>query len=94
MCWIEEGKCSGGYSQTEAGLNVTKKQLSSGRFQNSAFIFLFYNFVPEATAYQNLNKKQVITGGVILKSIFERERQFTDRNLLEFWYALQKTVIW
>lgn len=49
--------------------------------------------MPEATAYQNLYEKQVITGIVILKSIFERERQFSDTDLLEFWYALQKTVI-
>lgn len=49
--------------------------------------------MPEATAYWNLYEKQVITGVVILKSIFERERQFADTNLLEFWYALQNTVI-
>jgi len=46
--------------------------------------------IPEAIAYQNLYEKQVRTGGVILKSIFERERQFPDTNLLEFWHALQR----
>lgn len=61
-----------------------KKQLSSEGFQNSAFIFLFYNMMPEAAAFQNLNKKPVVTGGVILTSVFERKRQFTDTNLLEF----------
>lgn len=77
----------------ETGLIVTKKQLSSARFQSSVFTFLFYNKMPEAAAYQNLHEKQVITGVVILKTIFEREKQFIDTNLLEFWYALQKTVI-
>lgn len=78
ICRIEQGKCSGGSSSAETGLNVTKNQLSSAGFQNSAFAFLFYNMMPEATAYQNLYEKETITGVVILKSIFERDNSLTQ----------------
>lgn len=56
-------------------------KLTSAGFQHSAFTFLFYNMMLEATAYQSLYEKQVITSGVTSKYVFERERQFTDKKV-------------